>query len=319
MFVLQVIQYIGEICRYLLVQPPRATDKQHCVRMATGNGLRKQIWEEFMKRFNISDIREFYGATEGNASIVNNVGKVGSCGYKSVLFPFAHPVYIVKVDPETEEIVRDANGFCIEAAVGEKGEMVSKIKNTILRRFDGYENKEATSKKILHNVFSPGDRYFRSGDMLLMDEDGFFYFADRTGDTFRWKGENVSTAEVEGQIAKVYESDIHVAVFGVDVPGSEGKAGMAVIEGSVQIVMISQLAQKFFSILPSYSVPVFIRVVDKIEMTGTHKYKKTTYRKEGFAIDIISDPLYILDFPKREYVPLTEDIYQQVLDALWRL
>lgn len=287
------------------------------VRMATGNGLRRHIWKEFKERFNIGYIAEFYGSTEGNANLLNTDGILGSCGFKSVIFSFAIPVYVVKVDPDTEEIVRDPNGFCIEAPPGEPGEMVALIKDNFLRRFDGYKNHDATNKKILQDVFRRGDRYFRTGDMLYMDERGQFYFADRTGDTFRWKGENVSTSEVETLMAKVLSKDIHVAVFGVDVPNAEGKAGMAVIESDPGAVAVSELGESLFPVLPVYAIPLFLRFVTKIEMTGTHKYKKTTYRREGFDVGRISDPLYILD--KKTYVPLTEEIYQGLQQGSWRV
>ena len=312
-----MIFYIGEFCRYLLAQPPRPTDKQHMVRMATGNGLRKHIWKEFQTRFNISYIAEFYGSTEGNSNLLNVEGVVGSCGFKSVLIPKAIPVYILLVDPETGELVRDSNGFCIEAPVGETGELVGLIRNNFMRRFDGYKNTDATNKKILRDVFQTGDRYFRTGDMMYMDERGSLYFADRTGDTFRWKGENVSTSEVETLMAKVLPKDVHVAVFGVDVPNTEGKAGMAVIESDPVTCDVSKLASKLFPVLPVYAVPLFLRFVDKIEMTGTHKYKKTNYSKEQFDIKKISDPVYILD--SKVYVPLTDDICSSIAQGTWRI
>ncbi|XP_019854267.1 PREDICTED: long-chain fatty acid transport protein 4-like isoform X2 [Amphimedon queenslandica] len=315
-----VIQYIGEFCRYLLVQPPKPTDKQHLVRMATGNGLRPHIWQEFKDRFNIQIIAEFYGSTEGNANMLNMEGVVGSCGFKSMLVPPAIPVYLVKVDPETEELVKDSNGFCVMAEVGEKGELVGRIKNNFLRRFDGYENKEATNKKILTGVFSHGDRFFRTGDMMIMDTWGNFYFADRTGDTFRWKGENVSTSEVETLMAKAVKKEIHIAVFGVDVANSEGKAGMGVVEGDPEAIDVTGgLAGGLYEVLPSYAVPLFLRFVKEIEMTGTHKYKKTSYRKEGYDPSIVSDPLFVLDVSKKVYVPLTQEILEAIKDGKWRV
>lgn len=251
--------------------------------------------------------------------MINLEGQVGACGFKSVLLPFAIPVYVVKVDPDTEELLYDSNGFCVEAAVGEKGELVGRIKNNFLRRFDGYESREATNKKILTSVFKTGDRFFRTGDMMLMDERGTFYFADRTGDTFRWKGENVSTAEVETLTCKALKGDAHIAVFGVDIPNTEGKAGMAVIEGDPQEIGVTNLAEAFINVLPAYAVPVFIRFVDKIEMTGTHKYKKMTYRKEGYDVSVIRDPLYVLDITNKMYVPLNEEVMGMVNSGKWRV
>ncbi|XP_019854268.1 PREDICTED: long-chain fatty acid transport protein 4-like [Amphimedon queenslandica] len=316
-----VIQYIGEFCRYLLVQPPKLTDKQHLVRMAVGNGLRPHIWQEFKDRFNIQIIAEFYGSTEGNANMLNMEGVVGSCGFKSLLVPSALPTYLIEVDPETEELVKDSNGFCVMAEVGEKGELICGIQNkNMFRRFDGYENKEATNKKILTGVFSHGDRFFRTGDMMIMDTWGNFYFADRTGDTFRWKGENVSTSEVETLMAKAVKKEIHIAVFGVDVANSEGKAGMGVVEGDPEAIDVTGgLAGGLYEVLPSYAVPLFLRFVKEIEMTGTHKYKKTSYRKEGYDPSIVSDPLFVLDVSKKVYVPLTQEILEAIKDGKWQV
>lgn len=288
--------------------------------MATGNGLRPHIWQEFKTRFNLQEIKEFYGSTEGNSNMLNMEGVVGSCGFKSILVPFAIPVYLIKVDPETEELVKDSNGFCILADVGEKGEMIGRIKDNFLRRFDGYESKEATNKKILSGAFTHGDKYFRTGDMMTMDTFGNFYFADRTGDTFRWKGENVSTAEVETLMAKAIEKEVHIAVFGVDVPNAEGKAGMAVVEGEPDAIdTTGDLATSLFRVLPAYAVPLFLRFVTEIEMTGTHKYKKTMYRKEGFDMAIVRDPLFVLDVSKRVYMPLTQEAWDTIKDGKWRV
>ena len=318
MFILQVVQYIGELCRYLLTQPSRPSDSQHCVRMALGNGLRPQLWAQFQKRFNIPSIREFYGSTEGNVNIVNTTGQQGACGFNSVLLPFVYPIALIKVDLETGEHILDSNGFCVKAGIDEPGELVGKIADNALRRFDGYENKDATSKKIKKNVFKPGDTYFLSGDMLRMDEEGYLYFCDRTGDTFRWKGENVSTTEVEGIIGRTLELR-EVVVFGVDVPGTEGKAGMACIVGTEETVDVKSLAGKVFQVLPAYAVPVFIRLIQQADLTGTFKFQKTHLRAEGYNIEKVSDPLFILDTSKKSYLPLDEDTYQQLQKGELRL
>ena len=288
--------------------------------MAIGNGLRPHIWQEFKDRFNLQKIAEFYGSTEGNANMINIEGVVGSCGFKSILFSFLAPMYLIKVDPETEELVKDSNGFCVMAESGEKGELVCGIKNNFLRRFDGYENKEATNKKILTGVFSCGDKFFRTGDVMIMDTWGNFYFTDRTGDTFRWKGENVSTSEVETLMAKAVKKEVHIAVFGVDVANSEGKAGMGVIEGDPESMDVSGgLGGSLFEVLPPYAVPLFLRFVREIEMTGTHKYKKMSYRKEGYDLSVVSDPLFVLDVTKKVYVPLTQEIMEAIKDGKWRV
>lgn len=319
LLILQVVQYIGEVCRYLLCQPVRPQDKQHCVRLATGNGLRPQIWKEFQKRFNIGLIAEFYGSTEGNTNLINAEGRVGACGFKSALLPHVIPIYLLKVDQETGDLVKDSNGFCMESPTGEPGELVALVKNNFLRRFDGYENKEATQKKILTNVFKPGDRYFRSGDVLKQDEDGYFYFTDRTGDTFRWKGENVSTTEVEGIIARIFKNETDVVVFGVDVPNTEGKAGMVVIKGTPSSVGITTLASELIPVLPAYAIPVFVRLVTETKLTGTFKFQKTDYKKDGYNVDQVTDPLYILDMKAKAYVLLDQSKYEDIQNGKIRL
>jgi fatty-acyl-CoA synthase len=195
-----VIQYIGELCRYLTLQPPSPSDTQHNIRIAVGNGLRPDVWSKFQERFNIPVIGEFYGATEGNCALLNLRNKFGSIGNLPVVVSKLGlaPFYIYKFDVEKETVIRDENGRCIRCGPNEVGEMLGKIdpaRNPI-SRFDGYNNKEATEKKIILNVECEGDKWFRTGDLLYYDQVGNYYFVDRIGDTFRWKGENVSTNEV---------------------------------------------------------------------------------------------------------------------------
>ena len=307
------------MCRYLLAQPERPTDRQHRVRLATGNGLRPQIWKAFQQRFNITQIGEFYGSTEGNSAVVNPWNKVGACGVVSVLLPMFNPVSIIKIDSVTGTPLRDSNGLCVKAEVNEPGEIVAKIgRRGILNQFDGYQDEKATQKKVYRSVFKPGDWYFASGDVLRMDEEGYLYFCDRTGDTFRWKGENVSTTEVEAIMASILELR-DVVVYGVEVPGSEGKAGMAAIVGSEQTVNLANLAQKLFVSLPPYAVPVFIRMVEACDLTSTFKLQKVRLRKEGFSQSQVSDPLYMLDHAKGVYVPLTPELHQQLESGTVRL
>ena len=248
----------------------------------------------------------------------NPVGKVGACGVVSVILSFANPMCLLKVDPETGEYVKDNNGFCIQAWVDEPGEVVGEISKLVGRGFDGYDNEAATRKKVMRNVFKPGDMYFLSGDILRMDEEGFMYFCDRTGDTFRWKGENVSTTEVEGIVASILELR-DVMVYGVEVPGTEGRAGMAAIKGDDQTVNLSGLAQKLMLSLPSYAVPVFIRLIDEARLTGSFKYQKVGLRKEGVDLNHVSDPLYMLDPSHKIYVPFTRERNQQLIDGTIRL
>ncbi|XP_036797338.1 long-chain fatty acid transport protein 1 isoform X2 [Oncorhynchus mykiss] len=224
-----VVQYIGEICRYLLSQPVRPSEKGHRVRLAVGNGLRPSVWEAFTERFGVAQVGEFYGATECNCSIANMDGKVGACGFNSRILPNVYPIRLMKVDEETTELVRDRHGLCVPCRPGEPGLLVGRInQQDPLRRFDGYANQDATRKKIANNVFKKNDSAYLSGDVLVMDELGYMYFRDRSGDTFRWRGENVSTTEVEGTLSGLL-GQADVAVYGVAVPDVEGKAGMAAI------------------------------------------------------------------------------------------
>ena len=301
----------------MLAQPDRPVDTQHRIQKMIGNGLRPQIWTQFQKRFNIPHIYEFYGSTEGNCGMINTTGKPGACGFNPVFLPVTE-ANLIKVDPETGEHVRDSRGFCVSAGVNEPGEVVAEIGEIASEAFQGYHDPEATKKKILRNVFKPGDAYFLSGDMMRLDEEGYFYFCDRTGDTFRWKGENVSTNEVEGLTSRTLELR-DVVIFGVDVPGTEGKAGMACIVGSEESVDVQGLAKKLYRVLPAYAVPVFIRLVQQADLTGTFKFQKTRLRAEGYNIEKVSDPLFILDTSKKGYLPLDKDKYQQLQKGELRL
>merc|ERR1719495_103844 len=291
-------QYIGEICRYLLNTPECPEEKMHTVRLMFGNGLRPQIWPQFIKRFNIPNISEFYGSTEGNSNIINKDNVVGSVGFVPVLFPGLLPLGLIKVSKETGEPERDADGLCIRCKPGEPGEFVGEIvKNHPARDFHGYADKSATDKKKLSNVWRRGDTCFRSGDILVMDRLGYLYFKDRVGDTFRWRGENVSTAEVEATISNMVELR-DAAVYGVQIPGTEGRAGMAAIHDPDGEVDLGALAVGVTEQLPSFARPLFIRLVAHLDMTGTFKLKKFNLQKEGFDLTEIesksSDKLFFL-------------------------
>ena len=238
------------------------------------------------------------------------MNKTGAFGIVPVVLP--SPVVLLRVDPDTGVPLRNKNGFCVKADVNEPGEIVGEIRQNVPhQRYDGYQDEVATKKKVLRNVFKPGDMYFASGDMLRMDEEGYLYFCDRTGDTFRWKGENVSTMEVEATMANILELR-DVVVYGVEVPGTEGRAGMAAIVGDEQTVNLADLGQKLFLSLPPYAVPVFIRLIKTCDLTGTFKLQKVKLRNEGFDQGKLSDPLYVLDHAQRTYVPLTPEVQQQL-------
>ncbi|XP_037078682.1 long-chain fatty acid transport protein 4-like isoform X1 [Pollicipes pollicipes] len=314
-----VAQYIGETCRYLLNQPERPHDKQHQIRLMFGNGLRPQIWEEFQSRFNIPKICEFYGSTEGNANIVNMEGKTGAVGFVPPLVPWVYPCKLIRVDEDTGEPIRDKNGLCVKCEAGEPGEFIGMmIRNNPVRDFHGYADKKATQKKIVHDVDRKGDCAFRSGDILVSDEDGYFYFKDRTGDTFRWRGENVSTTEVEGVIQKALGSTM-AAVYGVEVPGVEGRAGMAAVADPDGRLDLEQLALGIRRSLPTYAQPLFLRKVKHLDMTGTFKFKKVVLQKEGFDIGAVKDEMFFLDTRAGHYTPLTREVYDKICSGQMRL
>ncbi|NXW54669.1 S27A1 protein, partial [Eurystomus gularis] len=309
---LQIIQYIGEICRYLLNQPVRESESHHRVRLAVGNGLRPTIWEDFTKRFRIKQIGEFYGATECNCSIANLDGKVGACGFNSRILPNVYPIRLVKVNEDTMELIRDPGGLCVPCRPGEPGLLVGQInQQDPLRRFDGYVSESATTKKIAYNVLRKGDQAYLSGDVLVMDDLGYMYFRDRSGDTFRWRGENVSTTEVEGTLSRIL-NQTDVAVYGVEVPGVEGKAGMAAIADPKAKVNPNVLYQELQKVLPPYARPVFLRLLPQVDTTGTFKIQKTRLQREGFDPHQTSDRLYFLDLKLGKYIPLEERLYERI-------
>nr|XP_009929825.1 PREDICTED: very long-chain acyl-CoA synthetase-like [Opisthocomus hoazin] len=308
-----VIQYVGELMRYLCNTPKRADDREHGVRMALGNGLRAEVWEKFLQRFGPVSICEFYGATEGNAGFINYTGKIGAVGRANVfLRSFAH-FELIKYNVEEDQAVRDERGLCIRVRPGETGLLVVKItKNT---PFHGYAGDfQKTERKILRNVLVKGDMFFNSGDLLMIDEERFIYFQDRVGDTFRWKGENVATTEVEATLAMVNFIQ-EVNVYGVSVPGCEGRCGMAAI---CLKAGASFEGENFYTFtrdtLPSYAAPRFIRIQNALETTGTFKQCKGNLVKEGFDPNVIKDPLFFRDDKKSSYVPLNPDIYAAILD-----
>uniref|UniRef100_A0AC34QKV2 Selenium-binding protein n=2 Tax=Panagrolaimus sp. JU765 TaxID=591449 RepID=A0AC34QKV2_9BILA len=303
-------QYIGEICRYLLAQPKCEAESQHKMRLMYGNGLRQEIWQDFVDRFRVR-IGELYGSTEGTSNLVNIDGKVGACGFLPIspLTSKMHPVRLVKIDEGTGEVLRRKDGLCIPCRPGETGAMVSTIrKNNPLLIFEGYLNKNETSKKVICNVFRRGDRAFLTGDILHWDRLGYVYFKDRTGDTFRWKGENVSTTEVEAVLMPL-KSVADVTVYGVQIQNHEGRAGMAAIVKSPHAAknneeFLSEISVKVSSCLASYAIPVFIRITNNVDKTGTFKLVKTHLQKASYNTD---DPVYMWNGAKKRYYSFTKD------------
>ena len=309
-----LFQYIGELCRYLVNARQHPKENRHRIRLCCGNGLRPDVWPAFRDRFGIREIREFYAATEGNALIFNfddTPGAVGRVpGWARRIFPITN----VRFDVEREAPVRGPDGFCSECASDEAGEMISKIVVDPLRpgqRFDGYADKSATERKILHDVFEKGDLWFRTGDLMRRDRRGYFYFVDRVGDTFRWKGENVSTSEV-AELITVMPAVREANVYGVSVRSSDGRVGMAAIVPDVDLFDLDDLRRHIYASLPAFSRPRFIRLQAALDTTSTFKQRKMRLVGEGFDPAMIVDPIFF-DHPQEGcYVRLDAALYQSI-------
>lgn len=308
------VLYIGELCRYLVNSYPEG-DRNHRLRVAIGNGLRPDIWEDFRDKFDIPEIREFYAATEAPGFIFNTTGHPGSVGR---LPPdWMKWMRLVRFDVDREDYIRDENGFCMTAPQGEVGELIVRLPTrfkTAATEFRGYTDEESTKKKIITDVFKKGDRYFRSGDLLRVDEDGFAYFVDRIGDTFRCKGENVSTAEV-ADVLGAAEGIEEVTVIGVRVPPHDGQFGLAAVVPSDEFdpVAFFRAAQE----LPSYAQPRFVRVLRSLTKTGTFKIQKNDLRRDGIDPNAPSGELYFLG--EDRYIPFDEKLRSKVESGEARL
>ena len=308
--------YIGELCRYLVNCPPHDEERAHKLRLAFGNGLRPDVWPDFQKRFAIPEILEFYGSTEGNVSLFNFDGKQGAIGRVPKFLKKQINIRLARFDVDTEEVVRGNNGLVQEASVGEIGEAIGSIGNDIRHDFSGYADKAASQKKILTDVFQRGDRWFRTGDLMRQDSEGYFYFIDRIGDTYRWKGENVSTSEVEQRLADA-PGVKEVIAYGVPVPGMEGKAGMVtlVTEGRFGAAAFNDFATEQ---LPVYARPVFVRIAKTLETTGTFKYRKTDLVKDGFDPAKVDSAIYVRG-GKAGYQKLTAAGFKEIVSGEFRL
>ncbi|XP_055010915.1 long-chain fatty acid transport protein 2-like isoform X2 [Boleophthalmus pectinirostris] len=312
-----VIQYIGEVMRYLCSVPMRENDKDHKVRLAIGNGIRAEVWREFIRRFGNVQIREFYASTEGNVGFVNYAGKIGAIGRVNFIHAKLFPFVLIQYDTERDEPVRSPDGLCVQARKGETGLLVSKI--TDFAPFEGYaQNEEQTERKRLRNVLKKGDLYFNSGDLMRIDHDNFIYFQDRVGDTFRWKGENVATTEVS-DILTMWDCIKEANVYGVSVPGHEGRIGMAAVTLKEDTHFDGRkLYSHVTEYLPSYARPRFIRI-QAVEVTGTFKQMKVKLVGQGFDLGLIQDPLFILDDREKSYVTMTTEIYNSIISGNMKL
>jgi fatty-acyl-CoA synthase len=315
-----LFQYIGELCRYLLTAAPQPWETQHSLRLCCGNGLRPEVWEPFRNRFHIPRILEYYAATEGSFSLYNCEGRPGAIGRIPPFLSHRMPVALVKFDQGTGVPLRDESGRCTRCEVNEAGEAIGEISGAAGKhggRFEGYADPAAAEKKILRDVFAPGDAWYRTGDLMRKDEQGFYYFVDRMGDTFRWKGENVSTGEVTAVVTS-YPGVIDAAVYGVAVPGADGRAGMAAVAVRPEFELAG-FREHLAARLPDYARPVFLRIVSAIEITGTFKLRKQELSIEGYDRTKISDPLYFDDRARAAYTPLDEALYQRLQSGNMRV
>ncbi len=313
-------QYIGELCRYLLNSPPNPNEHKHHLRLACGNGLRPDVWPQFKRRFQIPQIIEFYAATEGNVSLFNFDGKEGAVGRLPWWLARRFPIKVVRFDPESQQPIRDNRGFCIECQVDEPGEVIGKIIKHASKpgqRFEGYASEIDTGRKILHDVFEKGDLWFRTGDLMRKDKHGYFYFIDRVGDTFRWKGENVSTTEVEEAMGR-FDGILESNVYGVQIAGRDGRAGMATIVARDNL-NLTALRDHIAQQLPEYARPVFLRIRKDNDLTTTFKQKKINLLKDGFDPGRTNDPIYFNDPQRNAFVRLDPALHEQINSGRVRL
>jgi fatty-acyl-CoA synthase len=313
-----LFEYIGELCRYLLHTEPSASESQHRIRLACGNGLAAEIWDAFKERFRIPQILEFYAATEGSVSLFNIQGKRGAIGHIPGYLSHRLSPLLVLTDAETGEPARNEQGFCIRCAPNQVGEALGKVLRGLAglgSRFDGYTSSEASEKKILRDVLEHGDAWFRTGDLFRKDEKGFYYFVDRIGDTFRRKGENVATSEV-AEIISGFPGVQHANVYGVAVPGVEGRVGMATLVTDNELDLAG-FRNHLACCLPLYARPVFLRMRGQADLTGTFKYSKTELLRQGYNPDAGADKLYFDN--AEEFVPLDKDLYQRIQAGEFRL
>jgi citronellyl-CoA synthetase len=288
-----LLVYIGELCRYLSNTEAQAGDDKNPLRSMMGNGMRPDVWLGFKKRFGISRVAEFYGASEGNVAFANLMNRDCTVGMTSA------EVALVEYDVDNDEIVRDAAGRCVPVKAGEPGLLLGKITEDTV--FEGYTDPEATEKKIVRSALETDDAWFNSGDLMRTVDVGFtlgyphYQFVDRVGDTFRWKSENVSTNEV-GEIINGFDQIKFCNVYGVEIPGTDGRAGMAAVtlQDGVTVLDVDAFSTFLRSELPAYAVPLFVRIQPDIDVTGTFKMVKGDLRKQAYDIRSFDDTVYAL-------------------------
>jgi fatty-acyl-CoA synthase len=302
--------YVGELCRYLLRMPPTPHDRDHRLRVAAGAGLRPDVWTAFTERFGIARIVEMYGATEGNVALQNVDGRVGSVGKPHPMME--DQVRLARFDLGRSELVRGPGGLGLPCPDDEPGELLGKIGLAGSMDYDGYTDRAATERKIVRDVFERGDAWFRTGDLLRRDAEGYYYFVDRIGDTFRWKAENVATHEV-ADVLNGAPGVTETNVYGVAVPHEDGRAGMAAVvlapDGTFDARAFYAHAERH---LPPYARPAFVRLVPEMDVTGTLKQRKQAFAAEGYDPARVRDPLLARDDATRTYVPLTPAVLAEV-------
>jgi fatty-acyl-CoA synthase len=315
-----LFQYIGELCRYLVNTPYQPMETEHCLRIACGNGLRPEVWVPFQTRFEIPRILEYYASTEGNFSLYNCEGQPGAIGRIPAFLANRLPVALLRFDVDKSEPWRNAQGFCERCAANEIGEAVGLMPDTggeRAGRFEGYADEEASNRKVLRNVFKAGDSWYRTGDLMRRDERGFYYFVDRVGETYRWKGENVSTAEVLTALT-ASRGVIEGVVYGVSVPGADGRAGTAALVVNADFDLAAFRAE-VASRLPPYARPVFLRILATLEATSTFKPRKQDLMQAGFDPSRMTDPLYFDDARAQRYVPVDAALHAAISDGTIRI
>ncbi len=307
-----LFQYIGELCRYLADAPEQPGEAAHGLRLACGNGLRDDVWERFQSRFRIPQILEFYAATEGNVSLYNVPGRVGAIGHVPAFLAHRAPLLLARCDPATRELARDAAGLCIACGPEEPGEALGRIGggDDAGRPFEGYSDGKASEAKIARGVQAAGDAWFRTGDLMRRDREGYYFFVERLGDTYRWKGENVSTAEVTACLLAC--SDVRQGVaYGVAVRGTEGGAGMAALVTAADFDMV-RFRKEIATKLPEYARPVFLRLVSGLATTATFKPVVAALAAEGFDPGGIADRVYVEVRSEGAYRRLDDALRKQI-------
>jgi fatty-acyl-CoA synthase len=303
--------YLGEMCRYLTNAPPSSLDGAHRLRIMVGQGLRTDIWSAFQRRFKVRRVVEFYGSTEGNFATMNLTGSVGSVG------KLTFGAVLARWDDRAQDFLRDAKGHLVESRCGEPGVLLGPIRKRT--PFDGYRDEQATNEKIVRSAFRNGDAWYNTGDLFRFDARRNLFFLDRLGDTFRWKGQNVATLDVQEQLAKWHPIAM-ANVYGVEVNGTEGRAGMAslVLHDEEDFDPLG-FARHVDAALPPYARPVFVRIHTSLETTATLKLTKARLQRDGFDATRCSDRLYFRRAGGESYERLTADLYREVVSGTTRL